>query len=56
MNKLMTIEDLSAYLGVPKNTLYQWRTKGKGPVGRKVGKHVRYRESDVDAWLEGQGA
>jgi excisionase family DNA binding protein len=54
MTKLMSIQDLSDYLGVPVNTLYQWRTKGKGPVGRKVGRHVRYRASDVDAWLDGQ--
>lgn len=55
-NKLLSIEDLSDYLGVPKNTLYQWRTKGYGPAGVRVGKHVRYRPEAVDAWLDGQGA
>lgn len=54
--KLLTIDDLAAYLGVPKNTLYQWRTKGYGPVGKRIGKYVRYRPEDVDAWLEEQGA
>ncbi|WP_431907270.1 helix-turn-helix transcriptional regulator [Amycolatopsis thermoflava] len=53
--KLLSIEDLADYLGVPKGTLYQWRTKGYGPPGRRVGKYVRYRPEDVDAWVEQQG-
>ena len=56
MTKLMSIQDLSEYLGVPVNTLYQWRTKGYGPAGRRVGRYVRYRASDVDAWLDDQAA
>jgi len=53
--KLMSIEDLSTYLGVPVNTLYKWRGKGYGPAGRRVGKYVRYRPEDVDVWVEEQG-
>ncbi|PXY28220.1 helix-turn-helix transcriptional regulator [Prauserella muralis] len=56
MNKLLSIDDLADYLGIPKNTLYQWRTKGYGPQGRRIGKHVRYRMEDVDTWIEQQGA
>ncbi|RBM19234.1 excisionase [Prauserella sp. PE36] len=55
-SKLLTIDDLADYLGIPKNTLYQWRSKGYGPTGRRIGKHVRYRPADVDAWIEQQGA
>ena len=51
-SKLLTITDLSEHLGVPVNTLYQWRTKGYGPIGRRIGKHVRYRPEDVDTWVE----
>ena len=53
--KLLTIDDLSDYLGIPKHTLYKWRTTGYGPTGRRMGKHVRYRPEDVDAWVESQG-
>jgi excisionase family DNA binding protein len=56
MTKLLTIDDLSTYLGVPKNTLYQWRSKGYGPDGIRIGKYVRYRPEDVDFWIEQQGA
>jgi excisionase family DNA binding protein len=54
-SKLLTVTDLSDHLGVPVNTLYQWRTKGYGPTGRRIGKHVRYRPEDVDSWVEQQG-
>lgn len=54
MNRLWTVEDVAEYLGVPRNTLYQWRTKGYGPRGVRVGKHVRYRPDDVNAWLDQQ--
>ncbi|MDP9458993.1 MAG: helix-turn-helix domain-containing protein [Actinomycetota bacterium] len=46
--------EVAAYLGVPVQTLYVWRTKGVGPRAVRVGKHLRYRWSDVDAWLDQQ--
>jgi excisionase family DNA binding protein len=49
---LLSVEELSDFLQVPEATLYQWRCKGTGPRGIKVGKYVRYRRTDVDAWLE----
>lgn len=52
MIKLLTVQQLAEYLDIPVQTLYQWRTKGYGPPGRRIGKHVRYRETDVERWLE----
>lgn len=49
-----TPEDVSAFLGVPVPTLYQWRHKGIGPKGRRVGRHLRYKPDDVRAWFENQ--
>jgi predicted DNA-binding transcriptional regulator AlpA len=34
--------------------LAQWRYLGKGPKFIKLGRSVRYRASDVDAWLNQQ--
>jgi excisionase family DNA binding protein len=48
---LWSVEDLARYLGVPANTVYRWRSTGKGPEGHRVGKHVRYRPADVEDWL-----
>jgi len=54
MTNLMTINDLSDYLGIPVNTLYQWRSKHYGPRGVRMGRYVRYRPKDVEAWLDDQ--
>ena len=50
--RLLTIHDVSDYLGIPIGTLYQWRYTGKGPGAARLGRHLRYRSVDVDAWLE----
>jgi excisionase family DNA binding protein len=47
-------KELSVYLGVPVATLDAWRYKGVGPRFMKVGRHVRYRAEDVEAWLSEQ--
>ena len=52
--RLMSITDLSEMLGVPVHTLYRWRHKGEGPVGYRIGRHVKYRRATVEAWLETQ--
>jgi predicted DNA-binding transcriptional regulator AlpA len=51
-NELLGPEAVSGWLGVPVTTLYQWRYRHIGPPSIKVGKHVRYRRIDVDAWLD----
>lgn len=48
------IEQLADELGVPIRTIYAWRSKGYGPRGATFGKHVRFRRSDVEQWIEGQ--
>lgn len=50
-DRLLTAEDLAAFLDVPIKTLYAWRYRGEGPVGFRVGKHVRYRRTDVEQWI-----
>lgn len=49
---LLSPKELADYLGVPLATVYRWRSESTGPRGLKVGKHVRYRQADVAAWLE----
>ena len=53
-DRLMTIRELSAMLGVPIDTLYGWRHRGVGPAGYRIGRHVRYRRGTVEAWLSRQ--
>jgi excisionase family DNA binding protein len=49
---LATAEEVSTYLGVPIDTLYAWRSRGKGPVAHKVGRFLRWRWEAVEAWLD----
>ena len=51
---LMSIEDLADFLGVPVATIYDWRVDGKGPCGVRVGRHVKFTQADVLAWLAAQ--
>ncbi len=56
LEPLLTIDELSEYLGVPKQTIYNWRTTGNGPTATRVGRHLKYRVSAIQAWLEKQSA
>jgi hypothetical protein len=47
-------EAVAAYLDVSDRTVGQWRRARRGPKFVLVGKHVRYRWSDIDAWLASQ--
>ena len=50
---ILTIDEAAAYLATPKATLYTWRTRraGFGPRAVKMGGCLRYRRSDLDAWV-----
>ena len=50
-NRLLTVEELAAYLGVPKKTVYGcWRQWGLR--GYRVGRYLRFRERHVEEWLQ----
>ena len=50
---ILTIDQAAAYLSIPKATLYTWRTRrvGFGPPAVKLGGCLRYRRTDLDAWV-----
>ncbi len=50
---VVSIDEVARRLDIPKKTLYGWRYKGIGPRSHRVGKHLRYRWSDVLAWIDG---
>ena len=54
-NKMLSVQDLAAMLAVPVDTVYdQWRQWGL--KGYRIGKHLRFREREVDQWIEKQAA
>jgi len=51
-DRLVSVRELADYLDVPVQTLYAWRYRREGPPGFRVGRHLRYRWSDVQGWIE----
>ncbi|CAH0274555.1 hypothetical protein SRABI83_03743 [Arthrobacter sp. Bi83] len=53
-SELLTAAELGTKLHKTAPALAQWRYKGIGPKFVKIGGGVRYRASDVEAWLDEQ--
>ncbi len=51
-DRLWGVKDVADYLGIPVQTIYQWRTRGYGPPGVRMGKHVRFDPNEVRAWVK----
>jgi excisionase family DNA binding protein len=47
-----TDSELAPLLGVKRTTLQQWRCRGEGPPFYRVGRAIRYRPAEVQAWLD----
>lgn len=48
---VLTLSQLAAQLGVTVQTLYDLRCEGRGPRGFRVGRELRFRVSEIDAWI-----
>ncbi len=48
---VLTIEELSTYLKIPRSTLYKLVREGRIP-SQKVGRHWRFRKEAIDRWLD----
>ena len=55
-DRMLSPAELAAYLGVPLSTVYRWNYSGDAPPRLRIGKHIRYRQSAVDVWLDAQQA
>lgn len=47
----VSLAELAAQLKVSVQTIYDLRSKGRGPRGFRVGPQLRFRESEIDAWV-----
>ena len=54
LEPMLSIDELADYLGKPVRTIYDWRLSGRGPRAVRVGRSLRYRVCDVQAWLDAQ--
>lgn len=53
---LYTTAEAADMLRVNQATLRWWRSKGLGPRPTPIGGRIRYRESDLLAFIDGQQA
>lgn len=51
---LMSPQELADMLGLPLAAIYNFNYRGTGPRRISVGRHVRYRRSEVESWLDAQ--
>jgi hypothetical protein len=51
---LLTVEQLSVWLQIPKNTLYRQNSNGvpPGALGIRIGRWLRYEIDTVQRWLD----
>ena len=54
LEPFMSVDELANYLGVPKQTIYDWRVNGKGPKAHRFGKRIMFAASDVRSWVDTQ--
>jgi len=52
IEQVLSLSELCAHLHVPAQTIYDLRSQGRGPRGFRVGRQLRFRVSEVEAWLE----
>jgi DNA-binding transcriptional MerR regulator len=52
--RLRTVKEEAEHLQVPVGTLYAWSHQRIGPPVIRVGRHLRYRPSDTEKWLDAQ--
>lgn len=53
VDEIMTLEELSIYLKIPKSTVYKLVQEGRIP-GQKLGKQWRFGKKAIDEWLNTQ--
>ena len=55
-DRLLSVDDVSEWLGLPAASLYSQRYHGKlpGGLGFRVGRFVRFDRRDIEEWIEKQ--
>ena len=52
MEELLTVSDVAQLTRSTPSAIYQWRRRGSGPKGLRVGNKVLFRRQDIEEWLE----
>ena len=54
--RLLTVEELSVYLSLPRGSIYTMRSLGKIPAECivRIGRSLRFEKEKVDVWINSQ--
>lgn len=54
--RLMTVEEVSDYLALPRATVYSFVARKRFPEGtvRRLGRALRFEKAAIDGWLAAQ--
>lgn len=54
-DRWLSVEEIATYLGVSKDTVYNWINKKKMPSHR-IGRLWKFKKIEVDEWVRKGGA
>jgi excisionase family DNA binding protein len=55
VDSYLSVEQIAAYLGVSKDTVYTWITAKRMPAHR-LGRLWKFKKDEVDGWVKSGGA
>ena len=50
-DKLLSVDDVCAYLGIGRDTIYKWIAAKRLPAYR-LGRLWKFKKKEVDRWIE----
>lgn len=50
-NRLLTLTQIVPKVQLSRVTIWRWEKEGKFPKHIKLGRSIRWRESDIQAWI-----
>ncbi len=54
-DRWLSVEEISTYLGVKRDTVYNWISERSMPAS-KVGRLWKFKKDEVDTWVRKGGA
>jgi excisionase family DNA binding protein len=55
-DRWLSVAEISAYLGIEKQTLYKWITRKPDMPAHRVGRLYKFKRAEVDEWVRSGGA
>lgn len=52
VDPILSPPEVKAEFKISEFTLAHWRSEGRGPDFIRMGRHIRYRRSALEAWLD----